>query len=89
MASENTLFLGGVIVYFAKIYQKLIPQQGNGLLGFIAYLLRIRDFLREITGKYHLQVLVYHVVRRGLLSSGVWAHFNPGKVLIQEFILSD
>ena len=89
MATKHSILFGCVIIDLCEVYQELVPQECNRFFCLLVYLLSICDFLSEITGKYHLHVLVHGCAR--LLTGSVRTDVYTGQVLIQlkQLILVD
>ena len=89
MATKHSIFFGCVIIDLCEVHEELVPQECYRFFCLFIYLLSICDFLSEITGKYHLHVLVHGGAR--LLTCRVWTDVHAGQVLIQlkQLILVD
>ena len=89
MATKHSILLGCVVIDLCEVHEELVPQECYRFFCLFIYLLSICDFLSEITGKYHLHVLVHGGAR--LLTGRVRTDIYAGQVLIQlkQLILVD
>ena len=89
MTAKHSILFGCVIIDLCEVHEELVPQECYRFFCLFIYLLSICDFLSEITGKYHLHVLVHGGAR--LLTCRVRTDVHAYEVLIQlkQLILVD